>query len=548
MTLTPRKALELLALILICLLALCACSGGGSNQAVIMITPGPTPVSLPTATPSGGTGAIVTAEGHTLAIGYVGERAASLQPLRTASRDITGIDRLVFESLIDLDEQRQPVAQLCDRWEYQQDEDSWYFTLRAGIVFHDGSPLTAWDVAASYEDIVAHADSSAYYDRVKYIDAVEALSDRMVKVTCKRYGYMTLYAMTFPIVQRYSMDSDLPRGTGPYRFTTYNAWGLIHLDVNTSWWKKAPAYAAIDCKRYMEISDALTAFTTGEIQMLATRSTTAALSRQLSDRTTLDYTTLTWECLVPDTQGSILSDVRVRRALMYAIDRSGLAGTVYQGLVQESEVPVVPGSWLYETQSAVYNYSPERALQLLYDAGWHDTNKDGILDRVKNGLWEDLAFNLITYNDTATNNRTKAAELIANQLGVIGIRVNVVTSTREGVLKAFNSEDDFGMALVGYNLSTIPDLNYLLDSRGSGNCSRYSGEKLDDLLTQARLSPSATELRLLMADIQMEVVNELPVMGLFFRSGTLISRVNIGGLSGIREDHPYRGLENVILD
>ena len=541
------KAPELAALLLVCALILTGCAGGGSNQAVIMLTPVPTPEPAATAAPANGSGG-GGAAGKPLAIGYVGERSATLQPLRTNSRDITGIDRLVFESLIDLDDQRRPVAQLCDRWEYQPDENSWYFTLRAGIVFQDGSPLTAWDVVASYDDIIGHAEESAYYDRVKYITSVEALSDLMVKVVCERYGYMTLYAMTFPIVQRFSVDALYPRGTGPYSFTSYNSWGLIHLDANPDWWKQQPAYSSIDCKRYMEISDALTAFATDEIQMIATRSTTAALSRQLSDRTTMDYTTLTWECLVPDTAGSILSDVRVRRALMYAIDRSSLAGTVYQGLVQESEVPVVPGSWLYETQSAVYNYSPERALQLLYDAGWHDTNKDGILDRVKNGLWEDLAFDLITFNDTATNNRTKAAELIASQLGLIGVRVNVVTTTRDGVLRAFNNEADFGMALVGYNLSTIPDLNYLLDSRGSGNCSRYSGEKLDNLLTTARLSQSATELRLVMGDIQMEVVSELPVMGLFFRSGTLISRVNIGGLDGIREDHPYRGLENVAAE
>ena len=128
---------------------------------------------------------------------------------------------------------------------------------------------------------------------------------------------------------------------------------------------------------------------------------------------------------------------------------------------------------------------------------------------------------------------------------MIGIRATVTTTTRSGVLRAINSDEGFEMALVGYNLSTIPDLNYLLDSRGSGNISRYSNEKLDDLLTQARICDSPTDLRLIMGDIQLMVVEELPVMGLFFRSGTLISRVSIGGLSGIREDYPYRGIEYI---
>ena len=55
-------------------------------------------------------------------------------------------------------------------------------------------------------------------------------------------------------------------------------------------------------------------------------------------------------------------------------------------------MPIIPGSFLYEPQSTQFNYSPERALQILYDAGWQDTNGDGILDRIKDGLWEDLGF------------------------------------------------------------------------------------------------------------------------------------------------------------
>ena len=548
MTLNRGKLLKCGLALLCVALALSGCGGrSGGGQAVIMLTPAPTAVPAATFAPNSGQVTVLDG-GKSLAIGYVDTRGVSIHPLRTSSRDVTGLARLVFESVVDLDENRRPVAQLCDRWEYNQDDDVWYFTLRAGIKFQDGTPLTAWDVVASYEDILLNMETSAYYDRVKYLTTVEAMDEQTVRVKCERYGYMTLYAMTFPIVSRYSIESEYPVGTGPFAYIDYNAWGLLRLEVNALWWKQPPAFSVIECKRYNDTSDALEAIATGEIQMIATRSNTAALSRQLSDRVTMDYATLTWECLIPDTRSSILSDVKVRRALMYAIDRSSLAGTVYHGLVQESEVPVAPGSWLYETQSAVYNYSPERALQMLYDAGWYDTNNDGILDRVKDGLWEDLSIDIVTYNDPHSNNRTKAAELIANQLSVIGIRVNVVTSSRSGVLKTINSDEGFEMALVGYNLSTIPDRNYLLDSRGSGNCSRYANEKLDDLLTQARICNSPTDLRLIMGDIQLMVVEELPVMGLFFRSGTLISKIGIGGLSGIREDYPYRGIEYVQAD
>ncbi len=108
MILNRRKALELVCLIMALALALTGCSSGGEHQAVIMLTPEPTPVSTPTPEPVNQAG--VGASGQCLSIGYVEKRGMSLQPLRTSSRDITGIDRLVFESLVDLDEQRRPVA------------------------------------------------------------------------------------------------------------------------------------------------------------------------------------------------------------------------------------------------------------------------------------------------------------------------------------------------------------------------------------------------------------------------------------------------------
>ncbi|MBR3504685.1 MAG: peptide ABC transporter substrate-binding protein [Clostridia bacterium] len=542
-----NRVLRLLCLAALVLLT-AGCARRSETQAVILITPAPTEPAPSAAPANPANSGVVVLEGKSLNVGYVATQGSSLHPLRTQSRDLCSLDRLVFESVIDLDENREPVSQLCGRWEYIGEDKAWYFYLRDGVVFHDGSPLTAYDVVASYEDILINSETSPYYARVRYLSDMQAVDTLTVKVTPGSFGYMTLYAMTFPVVQRDSLNAAYPKGTGPYWFTSFNNWGLMVLERNPLWWRRQSEIPRIVCKRYNEVSDAMEAFTTGEIDMLATRSTSAALSRQLSDRTTMDYTTLTWECLVPDLRGSILSDRAVREALMYAIDRTSLASTVYLGMAQESEVPVIPGSWLYETQSARYNYSPEHALQLLYDAGWIDSNGDGVLDRVKDGLWEDLAFEIITYDEPTTSSRSKAAQLIADQLARIGIRVSVNNTTRSKVLKAFNSEDDFGLALVGFNLSTMPDLSYLLSSNGNGNCSHYESEKMDDALKRARQALSADELRAQLSDIQLLVVDDLPVMGLFFRTGTLVSRLNLGGLSGIREDYILRGAEYLSLD
>ena len=124
----------------------------------------------------------------------------------------------------------------------------------------------------------------------------------------------------------------------------------------------------------------------------------------------------------------------------------------------------------------------------------------------------------------------------------------MTVSTRDRVIKTINSDTGFSMALVGFNLSYIPDLSYLFKSGANGNCSFYESEKMDNMLAQAKSAADADELKATLADIQLLVTEDLPLLGLFFRSGTLISRVGLGGLSGIREDNYLRGIDAMTLD
>ncbi len=477
-----------------------------------------------------------------LTVGYVAVQGIDLHPLRGISRDLNSINHLVFESVVELDENQQPVPLLADRWEYDEAEQAWIFHLREGIVFHDGSPLTAYDVLDSMVYIQLNESISPYADRVNYIQEINVIDDHTLSVVGNGTGYMTLYAMTFPVVQRYSLDSELPRGTGPYWYIKYDSYTMLRLERNPLWWKRQPHIGSINCIRYDTTTDAITALSKKEIDVMATREGSGALSRQLSDRTTLDYSTVTWECLVPNLQHSIMGDLEVRKAIMYAIDRTTLADTTYLGMAQESEVPIHPGSWLHETQSTQYNYSPERAYQILRNAGWNDSDGDGILDRIKEGMWQDLEITIVTYNEPGIDIRQEAAKLIAEQLGRVGIRVKVEVTTKSGVKTHFG-DNTFDLALVGFNLSEVPDLSFLFKTKANGNCSEYSSADMDALLKAAKEAMTADEMRKAVSAIQMLVVEDLPVIGLFFRTGVLISKVNLEGLSGIRETHTLRGLE-----
>lgn len=470
---------------------------------------------------------------------------AQISPFRTTYRDFYAVNRLVFESLVELDANMQPTAMLAEDWSYEGNEE-WVFTLRSGVQFHNGQPLTAEDVVASFNEI-KNNPATVWYELSQYITTMVAEDTNVVRVKSSGAGYMVLYAMTFPIAHRDTVSIDWPMGTGPYWYIRYDQGTSLRLESNPFWWKKASgAIGSVVVLCYKTIKAAMVGLEVGEIDGLATDYPTASLSRSLTDRITRDYSTQTYECIVPNLRGTILSDLSVRQALMYAIDRTTLGNTIYAGMVQESEVPVVPGSWLYNPQATKFNYSPERALQLLYDAGWADIDGDGILEKNINGEMQRLSLTIITYDRGTTATRSEAIEEIARELKLVGFEIITETRSMSKVLDAID-KGNFQLALVGYELSQLPNLAFLFasSSKNSSNYARYESNAMDGYLHDAYFATDQEDLKAAMANVQMQIVDDLPVLGLFFRAGVMISRESVGGLSGNHQYDVLRGLARI---
>lgn len=478
----------------------------------------------------------------TFVVGMVSAAGSALNPLVCNQRDLISINELVFESVITLDDELRPVGELALSW--NADGAVYTFHLRENVRFHDGTYLTAQDVVETYNYIMQLGETNCpYFTRVNYISSMTATDTFELTVRGKYESYLTLYAMTFPVLQRDSLTWDMACGTGPYWYMNYD-FDWLQIDVNPYWWKIAPTYKTIYGYRYDDTGDALAALSTGEIDALATRSQTAALSRLLADRTSVDYATLTYEMLIPNIKSTIFQSVYTRQALMYAIDITTVASNIYMDMVTESEVPVLPGSWLYEPQSAVYYESKERALQLLKQAGWGDYNEDGILDQVVDGVLEQFEFTLLTYIDDTAATRTHAAELIRDQLRPLGIVVNVETASKSNVEKKLKS-GEFQLVLGAVNLSVLPDLTFILNSSGRMCYSGYSSADMNTFLSNIYNTTDEETFRMWFSRIQMLVAEDVPFMGLFFRKGTLMTTADITGLGAVLETDVLRGIEFV---
>ena len=478
-----------------------------------------------------------------LLIGYAAQSGASLNPFVCNESDLVSLNQLVFESMVTLDDAQKPSPMLADNWEHEG--KLWKFKLRSGITFHNGAALTAYDVQSSYDQFVAmEKTDNPYTARMQLlIEKLEAIDDTTVAVQGKYEGYITLYAMTFPILQSSTIFDDMPRGTGPYWYVRYDMDSAVRIEANPLWWQQQTTVGTITFRRYQDSGDAIEGLLTKQVEMLSTRSANAAICRKLSDLTAMDYGTTTYELLVPNLNtASVMSNVKVRQAVMYAIDRAVLASNAYLDMAVQSEVPILPGTWLYESQSAQYYYSPERALQLLYESGWQDLNGDMVLDKLEGIKLSELTVNIVTYSESTTSVRENAAEMIADYLAAVGVKATVEVLDVSTLRKRLKS-GEYDLALIGLNLSEVPNLTGLLGKDGNMNFNFYDDAQMKSLLDQTATAKDETGLKQVYSQLQMKIVQDLPIMGLLFRSGTVLSTRSLGGMRGIRSLNTFRGLE-----
>ena len=286
---------------------------------------------------------------NSLVIGVQCSKTQTIRPLLPVERDMVSIYQLVYESLIYLDDDYHPQGKLAQSWDVSSNGKTWTFYLRPSVTFSDGTPLTARDVVASAQYILDRAndentEDSGFYANLKYfISSVSASDDSTVVIkTSKRPCYGFLYAMTFPVVPAALVDADTPPGTGPYLFNTFAAGDYAWLQANPNWWQAQP-----------QVQELMFSFRTNQLECLLMNNSASELTRE------------------------------VRQAIRCVIDTSKIISNVYSGLVTPTNLPFYPGTWMYnDTLSSYFTLSQAEARRLLEEAGWGDSDEDGVLDKL----------------------------------------------------------------------------------------------------------------------------------------------------------------------
>jgi peptide/nickel transport system substrate-binding protein len=487
-------------------------------------------------------------DSESLVLGIVSTTTGRLNPLTPMDREFMSLTSLMFESLVVLDDDYQPQPGLAERWEANADGSSWTFTLRQGVMFHDGSPLTSADVVATVNEILrlandeANPNKGAFASLKYFVKNVTAADERTVVISTNRKNYGFLFSMVFPVLPASYVQTDNPPGTGPYVVEQFIPADHIWLSVNSFWWGGRPAITEISALFHESNRELISSYEYNRVDAILTRSMTAAQYRSGVSSFNLSYRTKQMETLVLNHRSYELEDVRVRKAIRAALNIDSISENAYMGMAQRTDTPLPAGTWMYKADDTVFSQNLDLANQLLDEAGWKDSDGDGIRDMPKDGKTVKLTLRFYAYEEQDNSVRINAASQIASQLLAVGIEARLSVMSFQEVQEKM-AAGSFDLAMASFNMDFTPDPGFLLISGNTGNYSRYKSEAMDKLFDELRVSLSREAYQTKLFQIQELFAQDCPFIALYYRNGAILTRVMFTRTRDIREPDVLRGIE-----
>lgn len=491
--------------------------------------------------------------GTSLVVGIQSTKTTLIQPLDPVERDMMSLYDLVYESLVTIDDDYLPQPGLCEGWEESGNGKTWTFTLRKNITFSDGTPLTARDVVATAQYILDRANEEntqnpGYYCNLKYfVKSISASGDYtvVVKTAAGRNYWGVLYAMTFPVLPADRVAADNPPGTGPYVISDFSAGSYMWLKANDSWWQTRPQVEEIAVTMHDSPNAVIESYEYARVDTAFTRSIAAAQHKSGTSSLALDYRTNQLETVLINHALSPLDSLNMRKALRYLIDPDKIARQVYMGMVERTDTPMIPGTWMYnENLSQYFVTDVEAAKALLEEEGWEDSDEDGILDRLNaKGEKENLHLRIYVYEEPDNNVRVETANLIADMLAQAGISTKVTVMTMTQIQEKLKAAS-FDLALVSFAMDPCPDPGFLLMKGNTGNYGLYKSDDMTNLCKDLRTQTTRDGYQASLMNIQQRFAEDVPFLCLFYRSGSVLTRQMYTTVRDVRELELLRGIES----
>lgn len=425
-----------------------------------------------------------------------------VNPITSTDGYASIVEQHVFDSLTDVHpETLESIPHVAKSWEIAEDHLTYTFHLRDDVKFTDGTPLTAHDVKFTFDKMMdPGVDAAHYRSYFVSVSACETPDDYTVVFRCTEpYWLHLVYLGGLPILPRHIYgegdfnnhpNARSPIGSGAYTLAQWASGQQVELARNANYWGAAEGKGGwIDKWIFKVITDdnaALEVLMSGGLDYMGMtpdqwtrRADTEKFNESFEKLQffTPFYNYLGWNSRLPQ-----FADKRVRRAMTMLLDRETIRQTIFHGLAQSMVANFLPGTPEFHPDLKPLPFDPAAAQALLDEAGWIDTNGNGIRD--KDGV--EFKFELVTLNSSPEIERL--CTVLKEELARAGVEMELRLLEWAVLIEKIHGRDFQAYAL-GWSMPPFPDLHQLWHSSNAENGSNYIGfknEEADKLIEESR--------------------------------------------------------------
>jgi len=356
------------------------------------------------------------------------------------------------------------------------------------------------------------------------VSLLKLIKDPSPENQLKNYPFIKDFADNY-MGEYFSRNPEGVNGSGPYQLVSWQAGQEILLQKKQSWWGdklavENPAFQAFPDKLLFKIIPdpvtALAALKNEEIDVMQNIAPEDFINLKSDSLTKAHFTFYTPSSLSSyyislNTRLPVLSDKKVRRAFAHAIDVDELINSVFEGFGTRCATPLHPSSAEYNASLKPIEFSIEKAKKLLSEAGWSDSDKDGILDKKLDGKKTALTVKYLANASKASS--MILAELIKSNAKKAGIDIVIDGKDANTLLEKLRSRD-FEMISAGRSLTPqwSPSQNWRTDS---DNRSGFGDEKTDSWIDEMEREPNQSKRFVISKKLQAKIYEEQPEIMLF---------------------------------
>ena len=436
----------------------------------------------------------------------------TINPILSNNKNVQEITKIIYEPLVTLNENYK--MEYCLATEIAKQDDVTYLVkLRQGVLWHDRSNFSAWDVRFTVDRILGeNSVSTIYRDNLRYVSSLEVVDDYTVIIRLTQAVPFFEYNLTFPIMCASYYDGEdfattdknyTPIGTGMFKIESREP-GYIKLARNDEYWdnSKKPMAEEVNISLYDSMGEVYNSFKSGELDIITVGTNSVEQYIGTLGYNKVEYKSRNYDFLSLNNQSRLFSDVNVRRAISLVIDKNAIvAGALGSGYTP-SNFWLDMGNWLYIADLTVET-NTEEARNILEQNGW----------ALRNNIWikdgQRLEFPITVSNESEA--RLNVAQIICEQLNNFGINASILEVSGQRYEEILNNKS-YECLLTGVRMSFTPSLRTFF---GEGNIANYNNVEVFDLIRKVENTNDEGEMYDSYRAIYQKYLDDVPYIGLY---------------------------------